>query len=287
MFFIAGITGHVGGAAARRLLGQGRSVRALARDPQKASAWSRQGVEVRQGNFNDPAALADALEGVEGAFLMIPPTLTPSPGFAEAKATIASYREALRQAPPPRLVLLSSIGSEQKSGVGLITSTHLMEQALADLPFPTALVRAGSFMENYAYGLKQAEATGFFDVFLNPTARKVPMIATQDIGAEVARLLIAGWSGKKIVEIGTPISADDLARALSQVLGRTVQARSIPREQWAATMAYQGVPAGASGPYKEMVEGINSGWIDFGVPGAERVPGTLTPVEFFAAAKSS
>ena len=113
MFFVAGMTGNVGGAAARRLLAEGHAVRTLARDPQKAAAWAQQGVDVRQGDFNDPASVAAALEGVAGAFLMMPPMMAPAPGFPEAKAVIASFREALRQAPPPRLVLLSSIGSEQ------------------------------------------------------------------------------------------------------------------------------------------------------------------------------
>ena len=76
---------------------------------------------------------------------MMPPILAPSPGFPEARAVIASFQEALRRTPPPRLVLLSSIGSEQTSGLGLITTTHLMEEALGDLPFPTAFIRAGAF----------------------------------------------------------------------------------------------------------------------------------------------
>ena len=78
----------------------------------------------------------------------MPPIQTPSPDFREAKAVIASYVEALRQSPPPKLVALSSMGSEKTSGLGLITSTHLMEEALRDLPFPAAFVRAGSFYEN-------------------------------------------------------------------------------------------------------------------------------------------
>src|SRR5687768_4938391 len=118
MFFVSGITGKVGGAAARRLLDQGHAVRALVRDPSKAAGWARMGVDVRQGDLTDAADVTAALEGVEGAFLMMLPLLAPAPGHPEAKATIASYREALRQAPPPRLVVLSSIGSERSSGLG-------------------------------------------------------------------------------------------------------------------------------------------------------------------------
>ena len=100
MFFVAGITGHVGGATARKLLAQGKQVRTLARDPKKASAWADQGVEVLEGDWTDSATLASALKGVDGAYLMMPPTMTPGPGFPEAKAVIASYQKALQQTPP-------------------------------------------------------------------------------------------------------------------------------------------------------------------------------------------
>ena len=69
MFVIAGITGHVGGAAARHLLAESKQVRTLLRTPEKAKAFADQGVEVQQGDLNDAGALARALAGVDGAFL--------------------------------------------------------------------------------------------------------------------------------------------------------------------------------------------------------------------------
>ncbi len=287
MFFVSGITGQVGGATAERLLQEGHTVRALVRNPQKSTAWSDKGVDIRQGDFNDAATVAQALEGVAGAFLMIPPILAPTPGFPEAKAVIASFQKALHRVPPPRLVLLSSVGSEQTNGLGNITTTHLMEQALGDLPFPTAFVRAGGFLENYVAGLEAAAATGVFQSFFQPTDRPFPMVATGDIGNEIARLLIHGWNDKKIVELGSPIRPDDIAHAMTEVLHRPVQARAIPRTEWATTLEHFGFPPGTTGLYEEMMDGFNSGWIDFGVPGAEPVAGTTTPAQVFAPARKS
>lgn len=270
----------MGGATALRLLNDGHSVRALVRDAQKTAAWSQKGVEVRQGDFNDATALAAAMQGVDAAFLMLPPFFTPGPDFPAAKAIIASFLDALHHTPPPRLVALSSVGSQQTSGLGMITATHLLEQALADLPFPTAFIRAGSFLENYASGLKAA-AGGWFDTFLTPTSRTFPMVATKDIGNEVASLLTTGWTGKKVIELGSPVSPDDLAQAMSEALGQPVKARSIPRDQWTSTLEAQGMPPGFIAPFTEMEDGFNSGWIDFGVPGTEPVAGTVTPARFF------
>lgn len=287
MFFVAGITGKVGGSAARRLLEEGHAVRALVRDPEKADGWSREGVELRGGDLTDAAAVAAALEGVEGAFVMQPTPIAVSPGFPEAKALNAALSEALYRTPPPRLVALSSVGSQQTSGLGNITQTHLLEEALGDLRCPTAFVRAGAFVENNLGALGPAASTGFFDSFLQPTDRAFPIIAAADIGREVARLLVEGWSGRKVVELGSPVSPDEIARAMGRALGRSVQARPIPRERWAATLGAMGLPEDKIGNWEEMQDGFNSGWISFGVPGTEPVAGTTTPAEVFAQARKA
>lgn len=286
MFFVSGITGKVGGAAARKLLENGFKIRTVVRDPQKAAEWSKQGVEVRQGDLTDAAAVAQALDGVEGAFLMQPTPFGVSPEFPEAKALNASFVEALRRTPPPRLVVLSSVGSEQTSGLGNITQTHLLEEELQNVSFPIAFVRAGGFIENNVPAIERAASTGWFESFLQPTDREFPMVATADIGAEIARLLMGdSWSGRKIVELGSRYTPNDLAQAMSETLGQPVKARAIPREHWTATLEAMGMPPEKIGNWEAMQDGFNSGWIDFGRPDTEPVAGTTTPAEVFAGAR--
>lgn len=284
MYLITGITGHVGGAAAKQLLAHGKQVRALVRDTAKAAGWEAKGVELVQGDWNDAGALVRAMQGVEGVYLMMPPIQTPSPGFPEAKAVLKAYVEALGEAKPPKVVALSSMGSEKESGLGLITATSLMERALADVPMPAAFVRAGGFFENYLYGLQTGQG-GVLPSFYAPTDRKVPMIATVDIGEEVAKLLTTEWTGRRVVELGSPVSPDEVAESLGTVLGREVKAQVVPREAWGAALEGMGLPKGSTWGYEEMLEGVNSGWITFGVEGTERVEGKTPAREVFAAAK--
>lgn len=281
MFFIAGITGHVGGAAARHLLAEGKQVRTLLRTPEKANAFADRGVEIQQGDLNDTEALARALEGVEGAFLLMQPTMTPRPDFSDAKASLASYTAALAKAPVPRLVALSSVGSEKTEKLGNITATSLMERAFSNLPFPTAFVRAGSFYENYASALSTAQHTGKYFSF-QPVEFSFPAVGSIDIGKLVAELLLNGWTGKKIIELGSLTSANQMAAAVGKAIGRDVQAQAIPRQAWAETLQQFGFTPGSTGPYEQMMESIGNGWIAFGQPGTEPIPAIQTPEEFFA-----
>ena len=280
MYFIAGITGHVGGNAARYLLAKGEQVRTLLRAPEKAKGFADQGVEIQQGDLNDAHALARALDGVEGAFLLMQPTMTPPPDFSDAKGSLSSYTAALVKAPVPRLVALSSMGSEKNEKLGNITATSLMERAFSDFPFPTAFVRAGSFYENYASALSTAQHTGKYFSF-QPIDFPFPAVGSIDIGHLVAELLLSGWTDKKIIELGTLTTAVEMAAAVGKVIGRNVQAQAIPRQAWAETLEQFGLPPGSTGSYEQMMESIGNGWISFGQPDTESVAATQTPQEFF------
>ena len=203
MYLVMGITGKVGGATARHLLKQGKQVRALVRNREKAGKWADHGVELVDGDWNDATAIAAALRGVEGAFVMLPAVWAPSPDYKEAKGVIANYVEALTKAAPPRVVALSSMGANRTSGLGMITALSLLEQRFRDLASPIAFVRAGGFFENFLYGLQVAQG-GTLPVYYNPTNRKSTMVATNDIGAEVATLLTGpAWSDRKSTRLNS------------------------------------------------------------------------------------
>ncbi len=285
MFLVMGMTGKVGGATARHLLAQGKNVRALVRDREKAASWADQGVELVDGDWNESAAIERALEGVEGAFVMLPAVWAPSPDFKEAKGVIASYVEALAKAPPPRVVALSSMGADRTSGLGMITALSLLEQGFRDLTSPIAFVRAGGFFENFLYGLHVAQG-GTLPVHYDPTDRRSTMVATDDIGAEVAALLTGpAWSGHRVIELGSMVSADEVAAQLGDVLKRDVGAFAVPRAGWAQAFEQFGIPKGQTGPAEEMFEAVNAGWMDLGVPGTEHVGGTTSARDVFAAAR--
>jgi NAD(P)H dehydrogenase (quinone) len=279
MYAVMGITGNVGGAVARTLLAKGEKVRGIVRNPEKAAEWQKQGAELFKADYDDVDALTAAFTGVAGVFVMVPPNFAPAPGFAETKATLKVLHEALSRALPLRAVYLSSIGAEQASGLGLITSSHLLEETLGDLPISQAFLRAGWFFENSAGDVASARNEGKIRFQLHPLDRKFPLVATADIGKAGAETLTENWSGIRHIEVAGPerYSPLDIADAFAAAAGRPVEAIAVPRADWETLWVSQGMPEGRTAPRAEMVDGFNSGWIHFGVSGTEHVNGT-TPL---------
>lgn len=284
MFLVMGITGRVGGATAKHLLAQGKEVRALVRNPGQAAKWADEGVQLVDGDWNDVAAIEMALRDVEGAFVMLPAQWAPSPDYKEANALIANYVGAIAQSAPPRVVALSSMGANRTSGLGMITALSLLEEGFRDLKLPIAYVRAGGFFENFLYGLHVAQG-GRLPVYYNPTDRKSTMVATDDIGAEIAGLLTGpAWLEHRVIELGSMVSADEVATQLGEVLNVNVKAFAIPRAGWSAAFEQFGIPKGQTGQAEAMFDAVNSGWMDVGVEGSEHVPGTTSARDVFAVA---
>jgi uncharacterized protein YbjT (DUF2867 family) len=148
-------------------------------------------------------------------------------------------------------------------------------------------VRAGGFFENFLYGLHVAQG-GVLPVYYNPTSRKSTMVATNDIGAEVATLLTGpAWLGHRVIELGSMVSADEVAAQLGDVMQREVKAFAVPRTEWPAAFEQLGIPKGQTGPAEAMFDAVNAGWMDLGVAGTEHVTGTTLPRDIFATAQKA
>src|ERR1700689_1871978 len=277
MFAILGITGKVGGATAQALLAAGKKVRGIVRDKSKAAHLAKQGVELVTGDVSDTESLVKAMQGGEGVFVMNPPNFAPKPGFPEAKASLSNIHAALAKATPPKAVYLSSIGAQHDRGLGLITQSHMLEEIMGKLPIANAFIRAAWFLENYQWDVQSARETGQIDAYLEPATREFPMVATQDVGELTAKALLESWKGNRVLELEGPerYSPLEAGKAFSKILGREVNVRPIPRSQWQEKFVAQGIPADCTGARIEMVEGFNSGLIDFEGDDAEHCMGKL------------
>ncbi|CAN7353428.1 NmrA family NAD(P)-binding protein [Caballeronia sp. LjRoot31] len=262
MFAVTGITGQVGGVVARLLLAAGQDVRAVVRDAAKGDIWAKQGCEVALADVNDQQALQHAFEGTEGVFVLLPPTYDPTPGFPEARKTIAALRGALAAAKPSKVVVLSTIGA-QATQPNLLNQLQILEQELGTLPMPVAFLRAAWFIENAAWDLASARDSGIVPSFLQPLDKPVPMVATADIGRVAAELLRESWTGRRIVELEGPqhISPNMIAESFARLLGHDVRMQAVPRDTWEDLFRSQGMTNPT--PRMQMIDGFNEEWICF------------------------
>ncbi len=257
-----GITGQVGGVVARALLADAKSVRAIVRDAGKGRTWASRGCEVALANINEIPSLSTAFQGAEGVFVLVPPNFDPSPGFPEAQAMGAVLRAALERSKPARVVYLSTIGAQARES-NLLTQHTIIEKALGESPIPVTFLRPAWFMENSSWDVAAARGQGLIASFLQPLDKRVPMVATEDIGKTAARLLQETWTGHRIVEIEGPrrVTPNDIAATLAKLLGRAVRIDAVPPESWEALFKSQGMKNPI--PRIRMLDGFNEGWIEF------------------------
>jgi NAD(P)H dehydrogenase (quinone) len=113
-----------------------------------------------------------------------------------------------------------------------------------------------------------ARETGIIQSYLQPIDRKIPMIATDDVGRTAAELMQEEWSGVRVVELEAMerVSPSAIAQAFAKTLGHDVTVRAVPRTAWEEIFRAQGMKNPL--PRMQMVDGFNEGWIDFSDKGS-------------------
>ena len=185
---VTGATGKVGGAVARALLARGDSVRALVRDPERASQLLPDGVELVRGDVTDPASVAAAVTGCELVFnaMGLPEQWTKDPDLFDrvnARGTEAVVRAA-HEAGVRRVVHTSTIDVFHAD-----RGARFDESRVADYPKGTLYERSKQRAEQLAFA-----ARGDMElVICNPAGVYGPTPASSvSIDGEMFAPLIAG-----------------------------------------------------------------------------------------------
>jgi uncharacterized protein YbjT (DUF2867 family) len=279
MFAIAGVTGHTGRAAAETLLGHGQRVRVIVREAKQGETWKARGAEVAVASLGDPGQLVQALGGLQGAYLLLPPRYDTDDLLGAHRAMVEAMSQAVRKSAVPHVVFLSSMGAELADGTGPIRSLHHAEAALTKASRQVTILRPGYFFENFATVLP-ATQDGVLPTFLTP-GKRVPMAATADVGRVAAELLLDRAIETRVVEIAhvpdhTP---EDIAAAVSEILGRPITLQPGPLDAVVPTFMSAGMPKGTAELFREMIGAINSGRVRHqGLPAYRRF-GQLGPTD--------
>src|SRR5215471_7009403 len=189
MYVITGATGNTGSVVTRRLLAQGKKVRAIGRSAERLQPLVNAGAEAFVADLGDSGALSKALAGAEAVYVMVPPDLNTKDPLTDRARITDSIAAALEKAKVKHVVSLSSIGAEQSEKVGPVFGLHRLEQKLNVIPGLNVLhLRAGYFMENTLAQVGTIQAMGATAGPLRGDL-KLPLTATQDIGEAAAAAL--------------------------------------------------------------------------------------------------
>ncbi len=220
---LTGATGTVGSPLARMLVEKGHAVRALVRNPEKAAAPREAGAELVTGSFDDAASLRAAFEGIDTAFLLVP----PSPDAAKWNRALYA---AAKASGAPHVVRLSVINAAVD---GPTDNTKLHGESDRDLlasGLPYTLVRPHFFMQNLLGSAASIAKDGAF--YLGMGQGKLGMIDTRDITESAFAVLDgprAAHAGKAYDLTGpASITFDEVASTLGKVLGTPVEIRGRP-----------------------------------------------------------
>jgi uncharacterized protein YbjT (DUF2867 family) len=225
---VAGATGKQGGATVRRLLAGERPVRALVRDPAApaAAALAAAGAQLVRGDFDDPASLPPALDGVAAVF-GIPP-MAFGPAGPETDLEVARGRALIDAAAAAGIeqVVFSTVASASTASPGS-AGKALIEQYLRDrIALPTVL-RPVRFMTNYL-GVGVLGIDGISNGVhrsLFPPHEPMQVIALEDI-AEFAALAFADparFAGRTLELAGDEPTPVEAAAAISAATGIPVR----------------------------------------------------------------
>ncbi len=233
VILVVGATGTQGGAVARELLQRGFSVRGLSRNPNSDSARAliELGAVVVWGDYNDPASLTTALEGVDGIFAVTNSTVYEAAQEIEHGRNLIS---AAKQANIEHFVFASVSQADTKTGVPHFDSKYEIEKILYESGLHFTIVRPVEFMDNIRFHREKLMS----GLFIDPRSLddRHQWIAARDIGFMVGEAFDHPdeWIGKAVNIAGDEMTLGDYLALLSTELGIEIKHQQVSWDDFAS-----------------------------------------------------
>ncbi|MBN9632460.1 MAG: SDR family oxidoreductase [Actinobacteria bacterium] len=140
---VTGATGYIGGRLVPRLLERGHRVRVLVRSPLKLTdvPW-RDDVEVVQGDLGDPAAVEEAVRGIDAVYYLVHSMRATGDFDADEARAAHAVADASAAAGVRRIVYLGALHPDGPLSRHL-RSRVAVGRILLDSGVPTAVLQAG------------------------------------------------------------------------------------------------------------------------------------------------
>jgi NAD(P)H dehydrogenase (quinone) len=222
MYVITGVTGKLGRVVVEDLLTRvpADEVAVVARDPRKAADLAERGVDVRHGDYEDPASLKAAFAGADVLLFVSSPDVTPGARPRQHGNVI----DAAVAAGVGRVVYTSAIGAED--GQGFLADHTVTEKLLRDSGLTYTLLRNTFYTDVFVNpGLSAAIEAG--ELLGADGGQPIASATIADLGL-AASIVVSGDGQAAVYELrGRPWTWAELAQTLSEVSGKPVAYRAV------------------------------------------------------------
>lgn len=217
---ITGATGGVGRAVLAGLLGEGATVRAMSRDPNKLNVPG--GVEVAAGDLNEPQTMRSVLQGVDAVFL-----------YAQGN-NLPGLMAEMKRASVEFVAFLSTIDTTNEHDYAQHNRRrHLaVEEAIAAAGFRYTFLRPGAFATNaLRFWRSSIMAEGVVRIPF-PEAQQSP-VDERDIAAVAVRALVSRkLDGQALVLTGPEsLKQRQQVEIISNAIGRPLCVETISEHE--------------------------------------------------------
>lgn len=283
MHVILGASGQVGSAIVEALLQKGQEVRGVIRNPEKSDELKSKGADVAIADIFDVEALTEAFQGGGTAFILTPENPKSKDVLGETEVVLRNYKEAIRRAGIKKVVGLSSMGAQHRSGTGDLEMSYMLEHLFEDSSIEQVYIRPAYYYSNWMAYADTVEKEGVLPTFF-PVELKIAMVAPVNVAAFVADKIADKGKHEKVYEIMGPsyYSSADIADAFGETFGRKVNAQQIPRSLWKGMLIQAGFSDNAADGLMQMTDAVING-----LTGPEKEPLIRLPMTFQEYLRSS
>ncbi|WP_420724908.1 NmrA family NAD(P)-binding protein [Hwanghaeella sp. LZ110] len=261
MIVITAPTGNIGSQVLANILDSEERIRVIARDPSKLAPQALNRVEVIEGSHRDSAVVAQAFEGADRVFWLVPADMrAPSAEAAYLDFSRAGC-DALKAFGVKHVVGISALGRGWSKDAGHVTATLKMDDLIASTGVNYRALACASLMENV---MRQSALIKDHSAFYWPTPvdLKEPACATRDVAAVAARLLLdPSWTGVDSIPMLGPedISYHEMMGIISKMTGKTVQYHFMKMDDLKSMMINRGASEGMAQSMVNMMTAKNEG----------------------------
>lgn len=232
MILLAGATGVLGGAIARRLLDEPRALRLLVRNPSTVAALTARGAEVAVGDVTRRDTLDAAMRGVTHVITTVNAFLAPTRRALDAVDLQGNRNliDAARQAGVRQFVFTSAWLPEPYYAIDYFAAKRQTEAYLRASGVPYTILRPAAFMETWAMIVGDPVLrTGKVQIFGDGT-NKVNFVAVDDVAAFAVRVLDDPGALNADVDIFGPenLSLLEVAAVFERLKGEPARKQHLP-----------------------------------------------------------